>query len=347
LLIPVVQEGNGLRVHFLPRSGYKYLVWPTVFRHYELEVGGERVSLELPQEFPLDPVVMEGLFARWVDDLEKWRWRMGAYFARALVVDSLRNIDANISGDIEAQMEEARERGILPGSFEQQIELARVRGLIARTESVAIPNSSQRLTVFWLRALGPEGNPLTFEEGEPVLDFDILTGDMLFVDRFSYHFSRPEIGDPFVFQTRDIGGLVVNGQPDDKYYIKRLVGKGGDRLRVDEPVLLRNGQPITGAEVFARQANPEDSRYRGYEARGWLSPGNIEEIPEDFFYAMGDNSPESSDSRLWGTNTIGASFRMRQRKAAGEPINFVPEKAVVGEALFIFYPFTERWGPAE
>jgi signal peptidase I len=34
--------------------------------------------------------------------------------------------------------------------------------------------------------------------------FDITLGDALFVDRLSYHFKRPEAGDPFVFRTNDI-----------------------------------------------------------------------------------------------------------------------------------------------
>jgi len=40
---------------------------------------------------------------------------------------------------------------------------------------------------------------------------------------------------------------------------------------------------------------------------------------------MGDNSGNSSDGRVWG---------------------FVPEKDVIGRPLFIYYPFTRRWGVA-
>ena len=35
-----------------------------------------------------------------------------------------------------------------------------------------------------------------FEEGEVVLAFDILLGDALFVDRFTYNFVKPKAGDP-------------------------------------------------------------------------------------------------------------------------------------------------------
>ena len=43
-----------------------------------------------------------------------------------------------------------------------------------------------------------------FEEGEVVLAFDILLGDALFVDRFTYNFVKPKAGDPAVFRTGEI-----------------------------------------------------------------------------------------------------------------------------------------------
>ena len=43
------------------------------------------------------------------------------------------------------------------------------------------------------------------------------------------------------------------------------------------------------------------------------------------FFAMGDNSPNSADGRVWG---------------------FVPAMDVVGRPLFVYYPFTSHWGPA-
>ncbi len=178
--------------------------------------------------------------------------------------------------------------------------------------------------------------------GEAIVDFDILTGDMLFVDRFSYNFVRPKIGDPFVFRTRDIAGLNnADGNPSDQYYIKRLVGEGGDTLEVEPPVLLRNGEPITGSPVFNLN-HTLDGLYNGYVDMGRMANGAVETVPFGYFYAMGDNSPNSYDSRGWGIELENAG-----RLNADEPNNFVPAKDVVGRALFIFYPFTSRWGPAK
>lgn len=196
------------------------------------------------------------------------------------------------------------------------------------------------------------------KKDDTILNFDILTGDMLFVDRLSYHFRYPKIGDPFVFRTDNIRGLNdPDGNRDEKYYIKRLVGKGGDTLEIKEPVLYRNRSPISGVDAFQSNAD-RVGEYEGYLARGWLSPGQQEILPEGYFYAMGDNSDESHDSRTWihhhaiqSTDSSGKrkskQLGINLEKRAGKPVNFVPDKEVVGKAVFIFYPFTKRWGPAQ
>ena len=186
-----------------------------------------------------------------------------------------------------------------------------------------------------LRALDEFGRPRTVlrmplgktvKVGEPVLRFDLMTGDQLFVDRMSYHFVRPTVGQGFVFRTGSIPGIAR--QYGDQYYIKRLVGVPGDTLQIREPVLLRNGKPIEGAAAFAKNANRE-GKYRGYfnvaAAEHLRKSTDKLEVPADSFFALGDNSFASSDGRYWG---------------------FVPAKDVAGRPLFIYYPFTRRWGPA-
>ncbi len=164
--------------------------------------------------------------------------------------------------------------------------------------------------------------------GERILAFDELTGDQLLVDRMSYHFVPPSVGSGFVFRTGNIPGVAATY--GDQYYIKRLVGTPGDRLELRAPGLLRNGQPIEGSTAF--EGNATRSRnYLGYEhpprmrPDGRLKPGEILEVPKDSYFAMGDNSPNSEDSRYWG---------------------FVPGADVVGRPVFVYYPFTRHWGPA-
>ncbi len=163
------------------------------------------------------------------------------------------------------------------------------------------------------------------KRGDRILSFDILTGDQLFVDRISYHFSKPDIGDGFVFRTDNIPNLhaMMNG-PTEQYYIKRLVGGPGDELEIKSPVLYRNGEPIEGADAFSSNAELE-GRFPGYRNLGLMEAGQILKVPNDEYLAIGDNSASSLDGRYWGT---------------------IPAKDVVGKPMFIYYPFNGHLGPA-
>jgi signal peptidase I len=46
-------------------------------------------------------------------------------------------------------------------------------------------------------------------------------------------------------------------------------------------------------------------------------------VPEHGYFAMGDNSYNSLDSRYWGP---------------------VPEENLVGRGLFVYWPFNSHWG---
>ena len=50
----------------------------------------------------------------------------------------------------------------------------------------------------------PKLSDKQFTKGDLLLGFDILLGDALFVDRFSYNFVHPKSGDPSVFRTGSI-----------------------------------------------------------------------------------------------------------------------------------------------
>jgi signal peptidase I len=171
---------------------------------------------------------------------------------------------------------------------------------------------------------------VSVKAGEPIVRFDILTGDQLFVDRFSYNFIRPTVGSGFVFRTDNIPQIKL--AYGDQYFIKRLIGVPGDQIELKAPELYRNGAPITGSTAFqlnAKQVAP----YRGYQQPTHDDPqfqqlfkDEVIKIPERSYLAMGDNSYNSFDGRFWG---------------------FVPEKDVIGRPLFIYYPFTRRWGTSK
>jgi len=162
-----------------------------------------------------------------------------------------------------------------------------------------------------------------YHRGEIIARGAVDTGDQVFVDKFSYNFIKPHRGDVFVFRTNHIFGIREDPQTGSPFYIKRLAGLPGDELRIDPPFLYIDGEKAAGfgfARVMA--AKPP---YRGYAlGRDYLSdPKQSFAVPKDGYFAMGDNSYNSFDSRYWGP---------------------VPEENLVGRGLFVYWPFNQHWG---
>ena len=160
------------------------------------------------------------------------------------------------------------------------------------------------------------------DKGAPVLNFDRMMGDCIFVDRFSYHFRKPDVGETFVFRTENIDTI-----ENSLYYIKRLVGQEQDMLRIEPPVLYRNDEVITGSDAFDMN-NRAEGEYEGYvpaptTGSQFLGEGQEVTVPSGNYFVIGDNADNSADGRHWG---------------------FVPEKAVIGRGLIVLYPFTKNWG---
>ena len=173
------------------------------------------------------------------------------------------------------------------------------------------------------------GRPLV--AGQPVVRGHADAGDQLFVDKVSYHFVRPALGDVFVFRTTGIPRIEANIAPGmgSQYYIKRLAGLGGQSLRIDPPDLYIDGK-IPDLPVLRRVMSAENG-YQGYansSAGGGTfpilgTPAESYPVPAGSYFALGDNSYHSSDSRFFGP---------------------VPEKNVVGRGLVVYWPFLGRWG---
>jgi len=151
------------------------------------------------------------------------------------------------------------------------------------------------------------------------------TGDHVFVNKMAYHFRKPTRGEVFVFHTQGIMTDENRANPNapSQYYIKRLAGLPGDELRIAPPLLFVNGQEAQ-EPGFQRVMSAVDG-YRGYgNGPAYLTaPDAVYHLPEKRFFALGDNSYNSGDSRYWGT---------------------VPEDNLVGVAFIVYWPFTRHWG---
>jgi signal peptidase I len=163
-----------------------------------------------------------------------------------------------------------------------------------------------------------------FKPGETIIDWVVQTGDQLFVDRCTYHFRKPLRGDVFVFDTTDI--MEVRNRGD--FYIKRIAGVPGDTLQIKDPELYVNGKKITEPAGFLRVMSRQNgyggyTSHLGFSQKYLLGPDDSFSIPEKQYFALGDNSFHSSDSRVWGT---------------------VPYHDIVGRGFFVYWPFTRHFG---
>ena len=183
-----------------------------------------------------------------------------------------------------------------------------------------------------------------YKAGEVIARGYYDTGDHVFVDKMSYHFRKPKRGDVFVFNTQKVPtreNRNTGMEGPSQFYIKRLAGLPGDVLQIRPPELLINGQRAqerafqkvmsgTYAEPNRGYAGYSNAAEQGGFGRTWLQPMRILSTPEEKFevpakqyFALGDNSYHSSDSRDWGA---------------------VPEQNLMGRGVFVYWPFGSHWG---
>ena len=169
-----------------------------------------------------------------------------------------------------------------------------------------------------------------YTKGDILCNGWLSTGDHLFVDRFSHHFTGLKRGDVTVFNTE---GLSYGGQlltERGYYYIKRLIGLPGDTLRIKSDMVYikaagtKEEKPITDFNPAFKKIYSGKGGYHGHlNAASLDSPEITFTVPEDCYFMMGDNSANSQDSRYFGP---------------------VPRKNIVGRAFLVFWPFSRRWG---
>lgn len=106
------------------------------------------------------------------------------------------------------------------------------------------------------------------------------SGELVIANRWQYLFGTPTRGDAVI--------LKFPGDPERKKYIKRIIGLPNERLEIQNNEILVNGQKLV---------EPYIPSYMFTEVK---KPINVT-LGSDEYFLMGDNRPNSNDSRIWGT----------------------------------------------
>ncbi|MCI1943892.1 signal peptidase I [Clostridium luticellarii] len=128
------------------------------------------------------------------------------------------------------------------------------------------------------------------------MDPTLNNGDRLIVEKVSYYFRAPRAGDIVVIK--------YPANPKEKF-IKRVIGVGGDRIKIEDGKLYVNGAVKKEPYILETMT------------------GDFDEVtvPQNTVFVMGDNRNNSRDSRF-------------------PDVGFVSYKMVVGRAAFRIYPFS-------
>lgn len=123
-------------------------------------------------------------------------------------------------------------------------------------------------------------------------DQDLLLSNLLV--------TRPNnLTDKFIKELRR-GDVVVFHSPTepDKLYIKRIIAVPGETVQVTNGHVYLNGTLFDETKYL----KPDVMTY----GESYMRDGDIISVPPDTFFVMGDNRPNSSDSREWGPLKVSA-----------------------------------------
>ena len=180
----------------------------------------------------------------------------------------------------------------------------------------------------------------------------LLVGDRIFVTKYSYGYSKhsfpfspPIFNNRLIFKEPKRGDVVVFKTPADNRtdYIKRLIGLPGDTIQfIDSNLYLNNTEILKSLvskkeKIYCGNSNinvfsfeeklPNGKIYKSVYSKDFpYQNSDIFEVPENYYFFLGDNRDCSKDSRFLSS------------------VGYVHQDNLVGKAQFIFFSSDQRVG---
>lgn len=108
-------------------------------------------------------------------------------------------------------------------------------------------------------------------------------GEYIITDKVTFKTRKPERGEVVIFKSP---------QSAEIDFIKRIIGLPGDKVKIKSGKVYVNGQELEESNYL------DSSVYTGAES--FLSENQEIVVPDGKYFVLGDNRPNSSDSRDFG-----------------------------------------------
>jgi signal peptidase I len=152
------------------------------------------------------------------------------------------------------------------------------------------------------------------------MEDNLKVGDHIIVNKFIYGPAPAPLQK--LVPLRDIrrGDIIVFRYPrgPETDYVKRVIGLPGDTVAIRDRTVWINGSPLEEPYVIHKDPKVFPASYTAieqYRVRDQMPPFVV---PENEYFAMGDNRDLSYDSRYWGT---------------------VPRSMIKGKAFMVYWSF--------